>query len=62
MPYPDNKPDTDEVFTAGHLLISMRNGAANDRATVELEKLIQAVQATGKNGNVDIKIKVSKLK
>jgi len=61
MPYPQNS-DTEQVFTAGHLLISMRNGAANDRATVELEKLVQAVMQTGKSGDVTIKIKVSKLK
>lgn len=62
MPYPDNHPPSDEVFTASHLLASMRNGAANERATEELEKLVQAVQATGKGGDVTIKIKVSKLK
>lgn len=61
MPYPENT-ETEIVFTASHLLASMRNGAANDRATEELEKLVRAVQATEKGGSVTLKIKVSKLK
>jgi hypothetical protein len=61
MPYPENS-DAEIVFTASHLLSTMRNGAANERATEELEKLVQAVQATDKSGSVTIKIKVSKLK
>lgn len=64
MPYPENR-ETEIVFTASHLLATMRNGAANDAATTELEKLVKAVQESedaGANGNVTIKIKVSKLK
>lgn len=61
MAYPENH-ETEQVFTASHLLASMRNGAANERATEELEKLVAAVQATGKGGSVDIKIKITKLK
>lgn len=65
MPYPQNhetEHETEQVFTASHLLASMRNGAANDRATEELEKLVRAVQETDKSGSVTIKIKVAKLK
>jgi len=65
MPYPDNRPDNDQVMTFGHLIITMRNGAANDRATAELEKLIEAIQNADDqkaSGFVNIKVKVSKLK
>lgn len=58
----DNTTNNPPVATAGHLIISMRNGAANDLATEELQKLVQAVQTTGKSGDVTIKVKVSKLK
>jgi hypothetical protein len=43
----------------------MRHGAANDRATAEMEKLIKAIQDADDekaSGFVNIKIKVSKLK
>ena len=58
----DNTNNNPPVATAGHLIISMRNGAANDLATSELEKLVKAVQETGKSGTVTIKMKVEKLK
>jgi hypothetical protein len=64
MAYPENV-DTEQVFTASHLLATMRNGAANDAATQELEKLVKAIQDSqdsGANGHVTIKVKVSKLK
>lgn len=61
MAYPQNT-DGDTVHTASHLLATMRNGAANDAATEQLEKLVQAVQLTGKKGTVTIKIEVGKLK
>lgn len=64
MPYPENT-NPDQVMTVGHLLITMRNGAANDAATIELEKLVKAIQAAGDDkatGFVNLKIKVSKLK
>lgn len=59
--YPQNS-DTETVQTCSHLLATMRNGAANHAATEQLEKLIQAVQDTGKKGTVTIKIEVGKLK
>lgn len=61
MAYPQNS-ETEHVFTCSHLLASMRNGAANDAATAELEKLVKAVQETGKKGNVTLKFNVQKLK
>jgi hypothetical protein len=65
VPYPENKPDNPPVSTAGHLIISMRNGQANDVATSEMEKLVKAIQESHDDkasGHVTIKIKVSKLK
>lgn len=64
MPYPENS-ETETVLTVSHLLATMRNGAANDRATEEMEKLIAAIQAADDekaSGYVNLKIKVSKLK
>ncbi len=64
MPYPENH-ETEIVFTASHLIASMRNGAANDAATRELEKLVKAIQESSDDkatGHVTIKMKVSKLK
>ncbi len=64
MPYPENTSE-EQVITVSHLLATMRNGAANDRATAEMEKLIDAIQQAGDekaSGFVNIKIKVSKLK
>lgn len=64
MPYPENH-DTEQVFTASHLLATMRNGTANERATAELEKLVQAIQASTDEkatGYVNLKIKIGKLK
>lgn len=57
----ENSTNNPPVATAGHLIISMRNGAANDLATDELEKLVKAVQATGKKGSVTIKMEVAKI-
>jgi hypothetical protein len=64
VPYPENQ-DTETVLTVSHLLATMRNGAANERATEEMEKLIAAIQAADDDkasGYVNLKIKVSKLK
>lgn len=64
MAYPENT-NGDTVHTASHLLATMRNGAANDAATEELEKLVGAIQESSDDkasGYVNIKIKVSKLK
>lgn len=61
MSYPDNT-ETEIIFTCSHLLATMRNGTANDRATDELEKLVKAVQETGKKGSVTLKFNVAKLK
>lgn len=64
MAYPENT-ESEQVFTCGHLLISMRNGAANDASTTELEKLVKAIQESDDekaSGFVNLKIKVSKLK
>lgn len=64
MPYPENH-ETEQVFTLSHLLATMRNGAANDAATTELEKLIEAIQSAHDekaSGFVNLKFKVSKLK
>lgn len=61
MAYPDNT-NGDTVQTASHLIATMRNGAANDVATGQLEKLVAAVQHTGKKGSVTIKIEVGMLK
>lgn len=64
MPYPENH-ETEQVFTLSHLLATMRNGAANDAATRELEKLVEAIQNSADakaQGFVNLKFKVSKLK
>lgn len=64
MAYPENT-DPNTVHTASHLLATMRGGAANDAATTELEKLIDAIQKSADlkaGGFVNIKIKVNKLK
>lgn len=64
MPYPENSSE-ETVLTVSHLLATMRNGAANERATAEMEKLIAAIQEAADekaSGYVNIKIKVAKLK
>jgi hypothetical protein len=64
VPYPENH-ETEIVFTASHLLATMRNGAANEAATKELEKLVKAIQESHDDkakGFVNLKIKVCKLK
>lgn len=64
MAYPQNA-ETEQVFTISHLLASMRNGAANDAATTELEKLVEAIQKSHdekSTGFVNVKFKVSKFK